>query len=202
MRDTLPDSSLTHLWLPSLIKAQAIMDVGVRLAVRHESALRGESPACREKCAGCCSSRHVAATPVEVAGATWQLQREATPRARTALERLAGKEADGNCPLLVDGLCAAYSMRFLTCRQLVVFGRSCSPGEDPFRTRRADVLTPLRTYAFKARSLLLPLLGVTRLPSGPEEMDALMAGLTHPVSAYAGPIGMQAESAILGARAA
>lgn len=191
MFDASPDSSLTHTWLPSLIKAQAIMDVGVRLATRHETAVRGETPACREKCAGCCSSRHMAATSLEIAGAAWHLRREASPRSLAALERLCRSDLDGTdedgCPLLVDGLCAAYSMRFLSCRQLVVFGRTCSMGEDPFRTRRSDVLTPLRTYAYKAYSLLLPHLGVVGMPGTPGEMDALLTGLMQPVGAQGHP---------------
>lgn len=206
MFDAVPDSSLTHLWLPSLIKAQAIMDVGVRLAIRHESAVRGESPACRENCAGCCSSRHMAATSLEIAGAAWHLKRESTPRSLAALDRLWGNGPDegdkDGCPLLVDGVCAAYSMRFLSCRQLVVFGRACSMGEDPFRTRRADVLTPLRTYAFKAYSLLLPHLGVAGMPGSPGEMDALLAGLAQPVGAHGGPGSVSASSGVAGARAA
>ncbi|KAF0232710.1 MAG: hypothetical protein FD177_2307 [Desulfovibrionaceae bacterium] len=206
MFDALPDSSLTHLWLPSLIKAQAIMDVGVRLAIRHESAVRGETPACREKCAGCCSSRHMAATSLEIAGAAWHLRRESSPRSLAALDRLCGNgpdEADDEgCPLLMDGVCAAYPMRFLSCRQLVVFGRACSRGEDPFRTRRADVLTPLRTYAFKSYSLLLPHLGVIGMPGSPGEMDSLLTGLVQPVRAHGNPILITAVPGVVGARAA
>lgn len=206
MFDASPDSSLTHLWLPSLIKAQAIMDVGVRLAIRHESAVRGEAPACRENCAGCCSSRHMAATSLEIAGAAWHLKRESSQRSLAALDRLWGngpdEDGEEGCPLLVDGVCAAYSMRFLSCRQLVVFGRSCSMGEDPFRTRRSDVLTPLRTYAFKAYSLLLPHLGVIGMPGSPGEMDALLAGLAQPVRAHGEPVHICAVPGVAGARAA
>jgi len=206
MFDASPDSSLTHLWLPSLIKAQAIMDVGVRLAIRHESAVRGEKPACRDKCAGCCSSRHMAATSLEIAGAAWHLKRESSPRSLSALERLGRSDQDGNdaesCPLLVDGLCAAYSMRFLSCRQLVVFGRACSMGEDPFRTRRSDVLTPLRTYAYKAYSLLLPHLGVVGMPGSPAEMDALLTGLMQPVRFQGAPERACVVPGVVGARAA
>lgn len=204
MFDALPDSSLTHLWLPSLIKAQAIMDVGVRLAIRHESAVRGEAPACRENCTGCCSSRHMAATSLEIAGVAWHLKREGSARSLAALDRLwgAGESDNEGCPLLMDGVCAAYSMRFLSCRQLVVFGRACSKGEDPFRTRRADVLTPLRTYAFKAYSLLLPHLGVVGMPGSPGEMDALLAGLAQPVGVHGGPGNVSALTGVAGARAA
>jgi len=206
MFDASPDSSLTHIWLPSLIKAQAIMDVGVRLATRHETAVRGETPACREKCAGCCSSRHMAATSLEIAGAAWHLRRESSPRSLAALESLCRSDQDANaedgCPLLVDGLCAAYSMRFLSCRQLVVFGRACSMGEDPFRTRRFDVLTPLRTYAYKAYSLLLPHLGVVGMPGSPGEMDSLLTVLMQPVRSQGAPSRIAAVTGVVGARAA
>lgn len=177
------DGALTPTWLQSLIKAQAIMDSGVRLAVRQEAELRGMKPSCGVRCSGCCSSRHLAATSLEVAGALWRLSQDESPVAVKALARFTGND-DGACPFLVDGACAAYSMRFLSCRQLVVFGRACAPDENPIRTRRADVLTPLRQHAFKAYSAILPHLYVHALPSDPLELEVLLGSLLKPAGAH------------------
>jgi Fe-S-cluster containining protein len=180
------DKALTLHWMPSLIKAQAIMDSGVRLAVRQESVLRGAGPACGEQCGGCCSSRRAEATAVEMAGALWSLKRDTSESAAAALERFLAppRLQDQGCPFLVEGACSAYSMRFLSCRQLVVFGRACSPGEDPTRSRRADLLTPLRMHAYKAYSLLLPHLGVPVPPSDPLELEAALKGCLNPAGDF------------------
>ena len=177
------DNALTPIWLHSLIKAQAIMDSGVRLAVRQEVELRGMKPSCAVRCSGCCSSRQVAATSLEVAGVLWHLSQDESPAAGKALARFTGND-DGACSFLVDGACAAYSMRFLSCRQLVVFGRACDPDENPVRTRRADVLTPLRQYAFKAYAAILPHLDVHTLPTDPFEFETLLGGLLKPAGAH------------------
>ncbi|MBI4806722.1 MAG: YkgJ family cysteine cluster protein [Desulfovibrio sp.] len=177
------DGVLTPTWLQSLIKAQAIMDSGVRLAVRQEVELRGIRPSCGERCSGCCSSSHLSATSLEVAGALWRLSHDESPVAQKALARFTGSD-DGSCPFLVEGTCAVYSMRFLSCRQLVVFGRACSPDENPLRTRRSDVLTPLRQYAFKAYASLLPHLDIHFRPSDPIELEALLGGLLRPAGAH------------------
>lgn len=170
--------------MPGLIKAQAVTDTGVRLAVRQEAALRGAEPACSENCAGCCASGRTAATAVEVAGALWYLGHGASPFSDQASQRFISRDLDQGCPFLIEGSCAVYPMRFLSCRQLVVFGRACSQGEDPVRSRRADLLTPLRLHAFKSYSLLLPFLGVSLAPSDPYELETLLARLLKPVSAY------------------
>jgi hypothetical protein len=177
------DGVLTPTWLQSLIKAQAIMDSGVRLAVRQEAELRGMRPSCGVRCSGCCSSGHLSATSLEVAGALWRLSNDESPVAEKALARFTSND-NGSCPFLVEEACAVYSMRFLSCRQLVVFGRPCAQDENPFRTRRSDVLTPLRQYAFKAYASLLPHLDIHSRPSDPFELEALLGGLLKPAEAH------------------
>jgi Fe-S-cluster containining protein len=186
MSRKLADKALTLHWMPSLIKAQAIMDSGVRLAVRQESLLRGAGPACGNSCGECCSSRRAEATAVEMAGALWSLRRGASESEAKALDQFMApaEPVSRGCPFFVDGACAVYSMRFLSCRQLVVFGRSCSPNEDPTRTRRADLLTPLRLHAYKAYSLLLPHLGVSTPPSDPLELEAALKARLNPVGDF------------------
>jgi len=64
------------------------------------------------------------------------------------------------------------------------------------------VRTPLRTYAFKAYSLLLPNLGVIGMPESPGEMDALLTGLVQPVRTHGNPMRITVVPGVVGARAA
>jgi len=170
-------------WLPELIKAQAVMDAGVRLAAREEKALRGQAPACGPGCAGCCASSMPYATPVEMAGALRSLARQRPDALRLVFDALERPGQTG-CPFLAEGACLVYPMRFLSCRQLVVFGRACANGENPLRTRPSDVLVPLRRHSLRAYALLMPLLDERTLPGDPHELEASLAGVLHPVSFY------------------
>jgi hypothetical protein len=175
---------MTPLWLQSLIKAQAVMDSGVRLAARHEAELRGGRAACREGCFACCASRAPRATAVEMAGVRHALARDASPGAARAKERLLSETSGRGCPLLVDGRCAAYAMRFLSCRSLVVFGRACQPGEQPSRTRPGDLLTPHGLHAVKAYSLILAHLEGGLAPRGAQAVVEALARHKRPVASF------------------
>ncbi|GFK95020.1 hypothetical protein NNJEOMEG_02868 [Fundidesulfovibrio magnetotacticus] len=171
-------------WLPHLLKAQALMDAGVRLAAREESALRGELPACRMGCAGCCASTMPRATPVEMAGALRSLARQRPDALRLVSDAMEDGRSGGACPFLVEEGCLVYPMRFLSCRQLLVFGRSCLHGENPLRTRPSDVLVPLRRHAGRAYALLLPFLGEGSEFADPQELEAALVRHLRPVSSY------------------
>ena len=177
---------LTYSWMGSLIKAQAMLEAGVRLSVRQESLLRGSQPVCRKRCSACCESPANRATDLEVAGAVWYLNGALPHGADAVLARLAGGGSTG-CPFLHEGICAVYPMRFLSCRQLVVFGRACASGEDPSRSRRADVLTLLRRHALKSYSLLLPHLGVQPVLEDPLALEAQVHAATRQVGALRVP---------------
>ena len=174
------DKRLTFSWMGSLIKAQAVLEAGVRLSVRQETLLRGEGAACRKRCSGCCEHPSGRATELEVAGALWHLLDARPAGAHGVLERL---ESGGGaaCPFLHEGACTVYPMRFLSCRQLVVFGKPCASGEDPLRTRRGDVLTLLRRHALKGYALLLPHLGV-QVAGDPLELEAQVLANTSPLA--------------------
>lgn len=172
-------------WLPELIKAQAVMDAGVRLAAREEKTLRGAAPACREGCAGCCASSMPQATPVEMAGALRSLARQRPDALRLVFDAME-RPAQAGCPFLAEGACLVYPMRFLSCRQLLVFGRACHGGENPLRTRPADVLVPLRRHTLRAYALLLPLLNERTPTDDPQALEAVLGGVLRPVSHYRG----------------
>jgi uncharacterized protein len=48
-------------------------------------------------------------------------------------------------------------MRPLGCRQFNVFGKPCERGEDPYYTRRHDVMVPLSEYTERVFRTVLPL---------------------------------------------
>jgi Fe-S-cluster containining protein len=66
------------------------------------------------------------------------------------------------CPFLVDGVCSVHPMRPIACRQFNVFGKQCAEGEDPYYTRREDVLTPIKKYTDQAFFIMLPFYGVEK----------------------------------------
>jgi hypothetical protein len=47
-------------------------------------------------------------------------------------------------------------LRPLGCRQFNVFGIPCATGEDPYYTRREDVLVPLADYTDRVFAAVLP----------------------------------------------
>jgi len=174
----------SHRWLPDLLKAHALVDGGTKLALRQEKALRGQAPACARGCGQCCAHRQVAVTAVELAGAMWHLQERVEPGlAGQVMERLNDPRAMG-CPFLVEQACAVYPMRFLTCRQLFVFGRACLAGEDPWRSRRVDVLTPLEQFTLRAFARLLPLHGIEDEVPSPAFLKGLLREVSAPVRAW------------------
>ncbi|WP_243440040.1 YkgJ family cysteine cluster protein [Fundidesulfovibrio soli] len=202
--------ALTFSWMGSLIKAQAMLEAGVRLSLRQESLLRGSQPACRKRCSACCESPVHRATDLEVAGAVWHLTGANPPGSKAVLARLAEGGGQG-CPFLHEGACSVYPMRFLSCRQLVVFGRACAPGEDPSRTRRGDMLTLMRRHALKGYALLLPHMGVEPDLQDPLALEAQVFEATRPACSLRVPdpraflAGMDAaasQAALKAARAA
>jgi hypothetical protein len=64
----------------------------------------------------------------------------------------------------------------MACRYFNVFAKPCSEGEDPFYTRRYDVLTPDEKLKDKALSLMLPYHGIIQRA---ERREAMKNGYIH-----------------------
>ena len=62
----------------------------------------------------------------------------------------------------MDGVCIIHAVRPAGCRQFNVFGEPCEEEEDPFYTRRQDVMDPLRRYTRSAFRKVLSLYGVKK----------------------------------------
>ena len=77
---------------------------------------------------------------------------------REALKsRLASRDAASGCPFLIDNACSIHPVRPFGCRQFNVFTAPCGPGEDPYYTRRDDVLQPHPDYLDRAFAAVIPL---------------------------------------------
>jgi hypothetical protein len=50
----------------------------------------------------------------------------------------------------------------MACRQFNVFGKYCEEGEDPYYTRRCDVLSPVKKHVDQAFFVMLPFYGIEK----------------------------------------
>ncbi len=148
-------------WLPMLLDAYYLADKGVYEGIRKRLA-RGETLACTKGCSSCCEIHvTIPVYPLELVGLYWYLIEKITGPERERLkEQLRSFETGKPCPFLLDGICGVHPMRPMACRHFNVFNRPCSPGEDPYYTRRRDVLTPIHKYKDKALSAMLPFHGI------------------------------------------
>jgi Fe-S-cluster containining protein len=147
-------------WLPMLLDAYAIVDTGVSIAVKEHEAEHNVKLACRKGCDSCCRT-DVPLYPLELVCIYWYASEKITGETRKELkERLMFHMKSRPCPFLAKGECVIYEVRPVSCRQFNVFGDQCSAGEDPYFTRREDVLTPIREYTHEAFKVMLPFYNV------------------------------------------
>lgn len=160
-RLSFPEEEARFEWLPLLLEAYHIADVGVAEGVVREEK-QGRVLACRKGCSACCRThKDIPVYPLELVGMTWYATEKVAPPLRSKLkDQLWGYRQGEPCPFLVEGVCSIHPMRPLACRQFNVFGKACAEGEDPFHTRRQDVMTPIRKYIDEALFTMLPFYGV------------------------------------------
>ena len=145
-------------WLSLLLDAYAIADTGVAIALREEGKKRGRKLACAKGCGNCCvHQQDLPLYPHELVGIYWFASEKMESPLRDILrDRLANGADDSACPFLINQSCSIHPLRPLGCRQFNVFTAPCAPGEDPYFTRRDDVLTPLSEYTDRVFSAVLP----------------------------------------------
>jgi Fe-S-cluster containining protein len=158
-----PDDEGRLPWLPILLDAYEVIDRGIFLALQREKRKTGRRPVCKAGCGGCCGTHtDIPIYPLEMVGVYWYALEKMDPALRTALmTKLEGRSTNEPCPFLSDNQCTVYQVRPIACRQFMVFNRPCGDGEDPFHTRRGDVLTPLEDFADRAFYIMLPFYGIT-----------------------------------------
>lgn len=145
-------------WLHALLDAFAIIDTGVAVAVRDEEKRRKTALACAKGCDVCCRQKDIPLYPHELVGIYWYASEKlGEPVRGEVYSRLAAHGPAEPCPFLLSGACAIHPVRPFSCRQFNVFGAACAAGEDPYYTRRGDVLTPISSYTDRAFVAVLPL---------------------------------------------
>jgi len=162
-RLSFPSDEKNHPWLPILLDAYYIVDRGVAKAIESEQK-KGGRLACSKGCSSCCKThKDIPVYPLELVGISWYVTEKITGPEREVLrKKLENHEENDPCPFLVDGLCSVHSMRPIACRQFNVFGKPCAEGEDPYYTRREDVLPPVKKHVDQAFFIMLPFYGIEK----------------------------------------
>ena len=145
-------------WLPLLLDAYAIADTGVAVAIRRQEKQEGKKLACGKGCGACCVHQtDLPLYPHEIVGIYWYATEKITGPVRDRLKRrLASHAAGSGCPFLIDDSCIIHPLRPVGCRQFNVFTTPCAAGEDPYFTRREDVLQPDQEYLDRSFAAVLP----------------------------------------------
>jgi Fe-S-cluster containining protein len=159
-----PEEEKRLPWLPMLLEAYAIADTGIAVALRDAEKKQKKKVACGKGCGNCCEhQKDLPLYPHELVGIYWYVSEQLPATTRDMLKRrLAAHTADLPCPFLIDGACAIHPLRPIGCRQFNVFTTPCAPGEDPYYTRRNDVLVPLADYTDRAFAVVLPFYNMQR----------------------------------------
>jgi Fe-S-cluster containining protein len=159
-----PEDEQRLPWLPMLLDAYAIADTGVAIAVRDEEKKQKKKLACGKGCGNCCAhQKDLPLYPHELVGIYWYVSEKMAPPGRDILRgRLADHAMGSACPFLIDNSCSIHPVRPIGCRQFNVFTAPCAPGEDPYYTRRDDVLVPIADYTDRAFAAVLPFYNMKR----------------------------------------
>ncbi len=160
-RVSFPDDEKDKPWLGMLLDAYHIVDRGVTKSIETERK-KGRKLACAKGCANCCSTHNdIPVYPLEIVGILWYVTEKITGQVRENLKRqLNAFTKNSTCPFLVEGGCAIHLLRPMACRQFNVLGRPCEVGEDPYYTRREDVMDPVKKYVDQGFFIMLPYYGV------------------------------------------
>ncbi len=145
-------------WLSPLLDAYALADTGVAVSIKTVEKKQKKKLACGKGCGNCCVHQSdLPLYPHEIVGIYWYATEKISGPARNLLRnRLAAGSAAPGCPFLVENSCIIHPLRPVGCRQFNVFTAPCATGEDPYYTRREDVLQPDADYLDRAFAAVLP----------------------------------------------
>ncbi len=166
-----------HSWLPMLVDAYYIVDKGIADVIKMEEE-KGQRVACNKGCSNCCKThKDIPVYPLELVGISWYVTEKVGGPKREIIKKQLKNHKEGDpCPFLAGGSCLVHPMRPISCRQFVVFNRMCNEDEDPYYTRREDVLSPIKEYVDQAFFIMLPFYG---MKDEYERMDAIEKGAMH-----------------------
>jgi len=162
-----------------LLDAYCMVDKGIAEAVRVETR-KGRKLACGRGCSSCCKTHQtIPVYPLELVGLSWYVIEKMTGPDRDILKKqLRNYQENGPCPFVIDGACSVHPMRPVACRQFNVFDKPCDEGEDPYYTRRGDVLIPIKKYVDHAFFIMLPFYGVI---NESERWKIIESGAVHQI---------------------
>lgn len=165
-------------WLPMLLDAYLESDKSVHTGISQELTKKGRTLACTRGCSSCCKTHvTIPVYPLELLGLYWFVLEKVTEDYREMIIRqLLDFEPGKGCPFLIEGICGVHPMRPMACRFFNVFNTPCKEGEDPYYTRRNDVMTPDEKGKNKALSLMLPYHGIIQRA---ERREAMRNGYIH-----------------------
>lgn len=160
-RPRFPEDEKRLPWLSLLLDAYAIVDRGLAAAVAREERNRKARLACGRGCDVCCrAQKDIPVYPLELVGIYWYAIEKLREPLRQGLKaRLAAFRNEDACPFLIERECVIHPFRPIACRQFNVFGASCAEGEDPYFTRRDDLLFPPQDITDTAFRKMLPFYG-------------------------------------------
>lgn len=168
-------------WLSLLLDAYAIADTGVAVAVKNAEKRQNKKLACGKGCGNCCvHQKDLPLYPHEIVGIYWYASEKISGPARgLLLNQLAAGAAAPGCPFLIDNSCVIHPVRPVGCRQFNVFTAPCAIGEDPYYTRRDDVLQPDLDYLDRAFAAVLPFYNLKREGNVSSEIRKIRAQIMN-----------------------
>lgn len=161
-----------------LLDAYFESDKSVYQSIAKELTKKGRMLACSKGCASCCKTHvTIPVYPLELLGIYWfALEKVIEEHREIMVKQLLDFEPGKGCPFLIEGTCDVHPMRPMACRFFNVFNTPCKEGEDPFYTRRKDVMTPYEKEKNKALSWMLPHHGIVQRA---ERREAMRNGYIH-----------------------
>jgi len=174
------DDEAKFPWLPVLLNAYEVIDIGVSAAIEREQR-DGRELACAKGCSSCCTTHQdIPVYPLELMGMSWYIIEKLQSPLREQLKlQLANIKNIDTCPFLLDGACSIHPMRPIACRQFNVLDKPCAQGEDAYHTRRKDVMQPIERFTDEAFDIMLPFYGVKKKA---ERRKAIKKGALHSVA--------------------
>jgi Fe-S-cluster containining protein len=134
-----------------MLNSYALADTGVAIAIRDIEKKQRKKLACSRRCDVCCHQKDIPVYPYELVRIYWYASEKLAPPVRDMVKKQLEDHGPGSpCPFLVDHACAIHPVRPVSWRQFNVFTTPCAPGEDPYYSRREDVLVPLSDYTDRA----------------------------------------------------
>ncbi len=148
-------------WLSMLLEAYFIADKGIAIEI-NKRLKAGQNLACKKGCSSCCHIHFtIPVYPLELVGIYWfVIEKLIGPERDIVKKQLLEFKEKSPCPFLVNSTCVIHPVRPLACRHFNVFNKPCEEGEDPYYTRKKDVLIPNEKYKIKALSTMLPFHGI------------------------------------------